>query len=257
MILLELAEYYNRLIRKEDYTRTMKCPPDDDIIIYNTEPNKVQLQRLLSSYQDKVNLNQPLQLDEIGELARTIVIEQKFCDGNHRTALFLCYHLALHCNSQLLKISPYLLYAAIDFEYLKSIYYLPEDLGKFFKNNAITTAFTSRAISNIPATKTMKLILKKIESEIISMPTFIESLSSQLMLPNHRPSITTQSKLFRQFLGFRPTMSHSTKTSTGQYTSWLRYKKLLDTEFNPKLDLNNPHKPPRNTRPNSIWKGSF
>ena len=238
MDLVELAENYDRIIRASDLGLT----PEDSkqLTLYKQSRFALSLKRLLHQYQEAITNQQALSVDAISELAKQLVNAQFFCDGNHRTALLLCYHLMLLYNNTLPRIRTYLLYAAIDFEFLKS----QQDLGKstapFFSDNAILTAIKSRSQVGLHSEKTAKKWMQLRIDSVIAMPVFIKKLAHQFNARTLTCTQTVQVKLFRQFLGFRPTMDHSSSLQLGAYVSSLEKKSLKNNAFNPRLDLYRP-----------------
>ena len=202
---------------------------------HNTE---VSFKRMTESLDEKRHKLGSISNDDIADLAKYVVINQVFDDGNHRTAVALCYHISLIFNHQLLKIKPYLLYAAVDFEYYKSMYHHhiePENV--FYQGNAILIAIYSRAIKTISSDNNdyKEQLLVLINDKIGNIPSLLTQLSRQPEeesaqgAKGSKQGRTTQQKLFLEFAGHRPSMAHS--TSTSPYDAHLRKKGLLTTPY--------------------------
>jgi hypothetical protein len=232
MNLLVLLESMNLKIRQSDVKPNASTEESQEIQLYKhsttAQSFKVFIEEIESEIQDKVNLS----FQEIGLYAKQIVNMQCFVDGNHRTALALCYYLSLVHNHQLLRIKPYLLYAAIDFEYFKHLYGPFKDIP-FFSSNAIEIAMASREQGEISSKSLQKAYFEKFLEKICSLATFLENLKIANSKP-HSSSTTQQIKLFSCFSGCRENYLHSTSMDPSQYLSHLHQKDLLSKNFNPK-----------------------
>jgi hypothetical protein len=232
MNLLELLESINLKIRLSDVKLNASTEESQEIQIYKhsttTQSFKVFIEEIELEIQDKVNLS----FQEIGLYAKQIVNMQCFVDGNHRTALALCYYLCLVHNHQLLRIKPYLLYAAIDFEYFKHLYGPFKDIP-FFSNNAIEIAMASRGQGEIFSKSLQLAYFEKFLEKICSLAVFLEDLKIANAKP-HSCSTTLQIKLFSCFSGHRNVYLHSSAMEPSQYLSHLHQKDLLSKDFTPK-----------------------
>lgn len=232
MNLLELLESINLKIRQSDVKPNASTEVSQEIQLYKNSTTaqsfKVFIEEIESEIQDKVNLS----FQQIGLYAKQIVNKQCFVDGNHRTALALCYYLTLVHNHQLLRIKPYLLYAAIDFEYFKNIYGPFKDI-LFFSSNAIEIAMKSRGQAQIFSKSLQLAYFEKFLEKICSLAAFLENLKTVNAHP-HSSSTTQQIKLFSCFSGCRADYLHSTAMDPSQYLSHLHHKDLLSQDFTPK-----------------------
>ena len=228
MSLFELFESINLQIRQSDYTNS----PNQAFIIFKSEFTKNKFKEFMANIESTLESTPLLSIDTISAYAKELVNKQWFIDGNHRTALALCFYLCLMHNHQLPRIKTYLLYASIDFEYAKSIFSLSPNIP-FFSNNAIQTALLSRSITSIHSPKLqMQYFEQKIES-ILGLAKFLTDLKRANSQP-HSSTETTQIKLFKQFAGFRHDFCHSSHLSVKSYSSALKLDDLLDEEFDPK-----------------------
>ncbi len=235
MSLFDLAVGYNLLIRTND-----KKIPIEGIQLFKKSHYEQNFSGMISEYQLKLEQINASKLEIICDLAKNIVNAQYFCDGNHRTALLLCYNLVLfHCH-QYPRIQPMWLYAAIDFEYLKSMHALDSEKGLFFSSNGIHTAIESRAMNNITHGESKDVMMNRLIDAVKEMPAQIEHLAKQFNANQRTASEKAQTKLFRQFAGFRPTMCHSTAVDNKSYLDFLTKKQLITDGFNPNLDLHRP-----------------
>jgi len=238
MDLVQLAEDYDRIIRASDLGLTLEA--SRHLELYKQTRFDLSLKRLLGPYQEAIINQRELSVDAISELAKQVVNAQFFCDGNHRTALLLCVHLMLLYNKTLPRIHTYLLYAAIDFEFLKCQQHLSETTATFFSGNAISTAIQSRSQVAMHSDKTANKWMQLRLDSVIGLPALIENLAHQFNNSTLSCTQKVQVKLFRQFSGFRPTMDHSSSLQIGTYVSSLEKKYLKNTAFNPRLDLYRP-----------------
>ena len=195
MNILNQAEFYNLIIRKSDMGVLLSS--ELSIEQFKTRLSRETLNLLLRPFQHHLDLYKTLSIEQISQISKIIVNSQHFNDGNHRTALLLCYHLFLFCNNQLLRISPYLLYASIDFEYFKNLHHLDSTL-EFFSNNAVEAAILSRAIATVNNDELKTSHMEKILHATLKMPGLLNQLAKGIRLP-HSPSCTQQDKLFRTF----------------------------------------------------------
>ena len=150
------------------------------------------------------------------------------------------YKRQLLYNNTLPRIRAYLLYAAIDFEFLKSQQGLDESTATFFSGNAISTAIKSRSQAGLHSEETAKKWMQLRMDSVIALPVFIKKLADQFNNRALSCAQTVQVKLFRQFSGFRHTMDHSSSLQIGTYVSSLEKKSLKNDEFNPRLDFYRP-----------------
>lgn len=229
MKLIEMAQHYNLIVRQSD--NQQKITPEQDIVQFKNLNSRNALERVLNSYQTKLDNDDALTIEDIANLAKDIVNSQNFTDGNHRTALLICYHLCLFNNHQLLRIRPYLLYASIDFEYLKNQHAL-EKTALFFSNNAIHSSLLSRAIGKVYS-PTLKMIhMEMIINSVKILPIFLNNLAKNIIQP-HINSFTIQDRLFRTFGGYRPHNEHSSMVSVQSYRQSIFRQKLDTKPFSP------------------------
>jgi prophage maintenance system killer protein len=229
MNLLELAKHYNMIVRQSDSQHINIV--DEPIEQFKNYQSNIALTNVLKVYQEKLDKNEKLSSDDIANLANDIVNSQHFVDGNHRTALLMCYHLHLFLNHQLLRIKPYLLYASIDFQYLKT----QRDLDHavlFFSNNAIKAAIISRTISDIHSTDLKLQHMQMIVELVKKMPKLLEKIATNICKP-HDNSCTQQDRLFRAYAGFRMRNEHSSLVSIESYQRSIVRLKLDNEPFCP------------------------
>jgi len=141
-------------------------------------------------------------LERIADFATELVNNQIFRDGNHRTAVAVCYYLNLYKNNQLLRIQPYLLYAAVDFEYFKSS--SGHEEWAIFQSNALLDAMRARAISGNINSMTMKnQCFESIMKSMLELPDVLLKINQSGFLQSH-PKVSGnryQRKLFFAFAG--------------------------------------------------------
>lgn len=231
MTLNFLMRSINLKIRMND----LKTSQSSDVRIFKNESSELAFTRFILQIEESISNTSFIAIDQIADYAKEIVNRQWFVDGNHRTALALCYYLSIFHNHQLPRIKSYLLYASIDFEYLKNIYFIPP--GKpFFDSNAIKVALLSRSISFIKSEPLMMLHFEKILESILGLAKHLENLK----LANSRPHTcgeTQQIQLFKRFSGFRNGFCHSSETHIENYMAQMEKYHLLDDEFDPNFPL--------------------
>ena len=228
-MLLKLAKHYNAIVRQSDnQSHDVHNLP---IVQFKNYQSEGALERVLEVYQRKLDSHEILTIDEISDLARDIVNSQHFVDGNHRTALLMCYHLNLFCRDELLRIKPYLLYASIDFEYLKQQYAL-EDSNYFFSNNAIKAAILSRSIATIHSFALKEWHMTMIISLVEKIPSLLERIA-QNIVKSHDSTCTQQDRLFRTYAGYRLHNEHSSLISVQSYQLGIFKQNLQDKPFFP------------------------
>lgn len=225
MKLIDEIESINRQIRKEE----LKDRFDPDAPIYQ-ERRRQSLESILEPLQSKLDKKEPASMEDIAEIAKKIVNQQIFVDANHRTGLTLCYYLSLNLLDKLPKIKPQYLYAAIDFEYWKSMQDIDKQDGKLYAGNAIYKALQSRAIADIRSSKLKESHFEAINMQIRQLPQLLESLE-KVECPS--AGQTMQKKLFSMFAGFRPHMSHSTAIDKSHQNSYAKLLGALDKPYAP------------------------
>lgn len=229
MTVLELAKHYNMIVRQSD--SQTKNIFEEHIEQFKNQQSDIALAKVLNIYQEKLDKNEKLSSDDIANLANDIVNSQHFVDGNHRTALLMCYHLHLFLNDKLLRIKPYLLYASIDFEYLKKQRDL-DHKNLFFSNNAIKAAIVSRTIGSIRSTALKLHHMDMIVELVKGMPKLLEKIATNICKP-HDNSCTQQDRLFRTYAGFRMRNEHSSLVSIESYQRSIVRLKLDNEPFCP------------------------
>lgn len=252
MDLFLLAERYNQLIRQSDKDRfdtggSKNSTTTHEIIIFKSEAKQKKFKELLSGIQNSISDFVPINSTDICELSKNIVNAQCFVDGNHRTAVLLCYYLHLHYLSTEIKLKPYLLYAAVDFEYLKSMQGAEKSKKAFFSGNAIHVAIYSRAVKSVNSSILKEVRMDSLLQETLKIGCFLGKLSLTVKKPNIPPSLSVQSKLFRQYAGQRPSLTHSSVlVNDAAYMHHLHLMRdvnqteLLNSSYDPRLDCNNP-----------------
>ena len=228
MTLVDLFESINLQIRLSDYTN----PPENPILVFKSELTKSKFIEFIANIESTLDSTPILSIETISAFAKELVNKQWFIDGNHRTALALCFYLCIMHNHQLPRIQTYLLYASIDFEYAKNIFGLSPKIP-FFSNNAIQTALLSRSISNIYSPKLQIKYFEQNIKDILGLAKFLTDLKKTASLPRSAGK-TTQIQLFKQFAGFRHEFCHSSYLTIQSYSSALKIDNLLDEAFNPK-----------------------
>jgi hypothetical protein len=153
--------------------------------------NENGLRSILASYDNKCLL-----LEDIAFIAKSIVTMQCFKDGNHRTAVAMCYRLALNHNL-LLRIKPHLLYAAIDYEYF---FTQLEDHLLLTAPNAILQAIQSRVVKtqlhpNFPKEKYFQAIMAR----ILEIPGLLEKTTAEDYSSKQN---NIRKKQFETYLGY-------------------------------------------------------
>ena len=172
--------------------------------------------RLIKHYElDNEAVNCPL--ERIADFASALVNEQIFRDGNHRTAVAVCYYLSLYKNNQLLRIQPYLLYAAADFEYFKSS--CGNEKWTLFQSNALLDAIRARAITNINSMTMKNQCFESIMKSMVALPDVLLKIHRSGFSQPH-PKVSgnrEQRKLFFAFAGASNQFNSSLTLCSGLY----------------------------------------
>ncbi len=195
------------LIQKIEALNRRITESHDGMLLYQKKSGRV-LYNILNPYENK-----PLSLKNIASIATSIVCEQIFKSGNHRTAVGVCYLLLLNEN-KLLRIKPYLLYAAVDFEYFKRSYASSLQLEQpLLQSNAIFEAMKSRVINPLFSDTLKEKHYERIVQNIIEIPVLLTNIKEHQDHKNNR----TRKRLFLAYAGNRPDFSHSTSISSHSY----------------------------------------
>lgn len=183
-----------------------------DPSLFKTESGREQFYRFI----EQLGSDGPhLQCDDIARLAQFIVQRQLFDNGNHRTAVYACYYLYIKELGLKPKIKPYQLYAAVDFEYAKSMYAPGAELARyplFHQSNAILEAIENRPLWALPDDIDQEEILDNFIDALDDLSDKLISLGETIndMHPIIDHGDTVMMNSYRVYAGARHGFYHST-----------------------------------------------